>query len=320
MPIRGAQSVRPGVMIAMSSLNQRRLSRNKDIASIGPGQTWGDIYKWLAPYGLAVNGGRYSSVGVGGLLLSGGIGFWSSRTGWSVDSIVAMEVVKPDGCVVTVTADGHDKDLFWALRGGHNYFGIVTRFDMKTLTAGPAFVRTVVWNVTASPDTASDFFDALGAYMAPGGGVDDPNVAILPTVAIQPSLNLYQVVTGQIAFGRDPNPAAFRGLNAIEGPTVLDNEGGKVYDSWTFLPEEIGKGTSSRDMRQYFYTTSFKPDPRAISIANKTIIDLAQRGMPDGSGMAFTYQPISKAWLEASKAAGGNPLDIDPQGGTFIGM
>ncbi|GAB1318223.1 hypothetical protein MFIFM68171_08433 [Madurella fahalii] len=213
MPVRGAQSVQPGVMIALWSLNRRTLSRNKAIASIGPGQTWGDVYAWLAPYGLAVNGGRYSPVYVGGLLLAGGIGLWSSRFGWDADSVVGYEVVLPDGRIVEATASGPDKDLFWALKGGHNHFGIVTRFDMTTFAARPAFIRTVVWNLTDSPATTDAFFNALNTYTAPGDG---------------------------IAFGTDPNPQAFRDFNAIEGREVLDNDGGKVYDSWTYLPFAAG--------------------------------------------------------------------------------
>lgn len=318
MPVRGAQSVQPGVMIALSSLNRRTLSRNKAIASIGPGQTWGDVYAWLAPYGLAVNGGRYSPVGVGGLLLAGGIGFWGSRFGWGADSVVGYEVVLPNGRIVEVTANGPDKDLFWALKGGHNHFGIVTRFDMTTFAAGPAFIRTVVWNLTDSPATTDAFFSALNTYTAPGGGAEDPNVAIMPIVAISPGISHHEVIMAQIAFGTDPNPPPFRGFNAIEGPEVLDNDGGKVYDSWTYLPFAAGELFGARDFRQAFHTVSFKPDPRAISIANRTVVDLAKRVLPATATVAFTYQPISKQWLQASRAAGGDAMDLDPRDGPFI--
>lgn len=319
MPIRGAQSVEPGVMIALSSLNQRTLSPNKAVASIGPGQTWGDVYGWLAQHGLAVNGGRYSPVGVGGLLLAGGIGFFGSRMGWSADSVVGYEVVLPDGRIVEVKSHGPDKDLFWALKGGHNHFGIVTRYDMTTFAAGPAFIRTVMWNLTDSHTTTNSFFSALGNYTAPGGGGEDTNVAIMPTLAYAPGINHHEIILGEIAFGTDPDPAPFREFNAIEGPIVLDNEGGQVYPSWTYLPFAAGELFGARDFRQAFYTTSFKPDPRIISFVNRTVIQQADLFLPTTANIAFTFQPISKQWLQASRAAGGDALDVDPRDGPFIG-
>ncbi|KAK1772874.1 cytochrome P450 [Phialemonium atrogriseum] len=316
MPVPGAQSVQPGVMISMSGLNQNTLNTDKSVASIGPGQTWIDVYSRIIQYGLAVNGGRYPSVGVGGLLVGGGIGFFSSTRGWRCDSVVAYEVVLANGHVVTATAEGDYADLFWALRGGHNHFGIVTRFDVLTFPAGPAFARTIAWNASAGAGVSDAFFDALDAYMAPGGGVDDPDVAIIPTVAFAPGLDLYEVITAQIAFGTDPAPAAFENFTKIDGPTTLD-DGGKVFDSWTWLPLALN-GTSSRDTRDFFWAVSFKPDPRAISIANKTVIDLAVGVLPATAAVAFTYQPVSKAWLTASQAAGGNVLGLDPEEGTII--
>lgn len=41
-----------------------------------------------------------------------------------------------DGSINLVTAKSHPH-LFWALRGGGNNFGIVTRFDLKTFAQGP---------------------------------------------------------------------------------------------------------------------------------------------------------------------------------------
>jgi len=77
---------------------------------------------------------------------------------------------------------------------------------------------------------------------------------------------------------------------------------------------------AARNERQLFWSVSFKPDPRAISIANHTIFDGALTALKDvaNCSITFSYQPISKAWVQASQAAGGNALDLDPHQGTFV--
>ncbi|HET6212991.1 MAG TPA: FAD-binding protein, partial [Micromonosporaceae bacterium] len=99
----------------------------------------------LAPYGLAISAGDTTSVGVGGLILGGGIGWMVRKDGLALDNVVAAEVVTADGRVVRASADEH-ADLFWAIRGGGGNFGVVTTFD---LTARP--VREVLFGTISYP-------------------------------------------------------------------------------------------------------------------------------------------------------------------------
>ncbi|KAI1421889.1 hypothetical protein F5Y12DRAFT_665045 [Xylaria sp. FL1777] len=317
MPVPGAQSVQSGVMIALSKLNTRSLNDDKTIASIGPGQVWADVYTWLAPEGLAVNGGRYGTVGVGGLIVGGGISYFSSTKGWGCDTIVAYEVVLADGCVVDVRANGRYEDLFWALHGGHNNFGIVTRFDLKTFPVTSAYVGGGAWD-GSNASTQEEFLSAFESYMAPGGGVDDPNAAISATIGFTPSSGAKQLESIEFAPGTDASPQAFENFTAINAP-IIQALPRAVLPSWTALPillEQLGE----RGSREIFSSVSFYPDPRAIRIANETVVELAVPVLSDipNSTISFTYQPVSKDWLEASKASGNNVLDLDPKLGTFI--
>ena len=61
--------------------------------------------------------GDTGSVGVGGITLAGGIGFLARKTGLTIDSLLAAEVVTADGEVVEASEDSMP-DLFWAIRGG----------------------------------------------------------------------------------------------------------------------------------------------------------------------------------------------------------
>ncbi|KAJ4387612.1 hypothetical protein N0V93_008208 [Gnomoniopsis smithogilvyi] len=95
------------------------------LASLGPGANWGHVYNELEKYGRVVAGGRVDNVGVGGLLLGGGLSFYSGRDGFACDSVMAYQVVLADGSIVTAKVGEHE-DLFRVLKGGSNNFGIVT--------------------------------------------------------------------------------------------------------------------------------------------------------------------------------------------------
>lgn len=72
--------------------------------------------------------------GVPGLLLAGGVHFYGNRIGWACDNVVNYEVVLADGSLVEAN-NTHHPDPFWALKGGSSNFGLVTRFDIKTVTS-----------------------------------------------------------------------------------------------------------------------------------------------------------------------------------------
>lgn len=69
--IPGASNIAGGVTIDLSKMKLLQVSADKKITQTGPGNRWGDVYKYLDPQGLTVIGGRESGVGVGGLVLGG---------------------------------------------------------------------------------------------------------------------------------------------------------------------------------------------------------------------------------------------------------
>lgn len=101
-----------------------------DLVTIGGGARWGEVAAALAPHGLALSSGDTKTVGVGGLTLGGGVGWFVRLWGLAIDSLVSAEVVLADGRVVTASA-ASEPDLFWAIRGGGGNFGVVTRFTFR---------------------------------------------------------------------------------------------------------------------------------------------------------------------------------------------
>lgn len=141
-------SVHDGITIDLGYMNSTTYDAETNIASIQPGTRWGPVYSTLAKDGVAVVGGRVTSVGVAGLVLGGGNSFHSGRHGFACDTVEAYEVVLANGTVVTATEDAH-ADLFRSLCGGSGNMGIVTRFDMRAVKLPHGKESPNIWGGTA---------------------------------------------------------------------------------------------------------------------------------------------------------------------------
>lgn len=102
-------------------------------ASMGAGAMWIDAYDAVTTRGgRYVQGGGCTTVGVAGLVQSGGFGSFSKNWGTVASGLLEAEIVTADGKVRIANACTHP-DLFWALKGGGGgSFGVVTRVTLRT--------------------------------------------------------------------------------------------------------------------------------------------------------------------------------------------
>lgn len=102
-------------------------------ATVGAGVLWGQAYAEIAERaGRYVQGGGCMTVGVAGLIQSGGFGPFSKGFGMAAASLLEAEIVTADGAVRRVNAC-RDPELFWALKGGGGgTFGVVTSVTLRT--------------------------------------------------------------------------------------------------------------------------------------------------------------------------------------------
>lgn len=100
--------------------------------SVGAGAIWAHVYDAVTTRaGGYVQGGGSLTVGVAGLVQSGGFGSFSKAWGTAASSLVEAEIVTADGEIRLANACTNP-DLFWALKGGGGgSFGVVTRLALR---------------------------------------------------------------------------------------------------------------------------------------------------------------------------------------------
>jgi hypothetical protein len=161
-PAIGCSTLEGGVVIDLSRFREVTPSADGTSVTIGAGLKWKEVYEKLDEKGLAVAGGRTTPPGVGGLTLQGyifqslycisflgncanrpnyelgGLSFHSPLYGLVCSTVISYEVVLANGTAVTASESSYP-DLWRALKGGSNNFGVVTRFTL------PCFPASKIW-------------------------------------------------------------------------------------------------------------------------------------------------------------------------------
>ena len=132
--------------------------------TLGAGCLWMDAYEAVTTLGgRYVQGGGCPTVGVAGLVQSGGFGHYSKTFGTASANLLEAEVVTADGQIRIVNACSHP-DLFWGLKGGGgSSLGILTRVTLRTFDL-PNFFGGVGGDIRASSDDA--YRDLIARFLA----------------------------------------------------------------------------------------------------------------------------------------------------------
>src|SRR4030095_488888 len=131
-----------------------RVHSPQHAVSIGAGAMWIQAYDAVTSKGgRYVQGGGCATVGVAGLIQSGGFGSFSKGYGLAAAGLLEAEVVTADGAVRIANACTNP-DLFWGLKGGGGgSLGVVTQVTLKTREL-PNYFGAVFETIRAASDAA----------------------------------------------------------------------------------------------------------------------------------------------------------------------
>ena len=208
------------------------------IVSVGGGATFGSVYSYLNPYNLIAVGGRGDSLGVGGLLTGGGVGFFGPKYGFACDNIVSVEIVLADGSIVNANAQTRP-DLFEALKGGSSNFGIVTRFHLKTYSQGQFWGGFVNYPESTIPAQLK----AVGSFITTGPKTRDPNAALISLLGYVQAYGV-TVATSALHYTKpiDTVPEIFKPFTDIQPQTKSSLRVGRNIDFVSEIENMQGPG------------------------------------------------------------------------------
>ncbi|XWW99251.1 hypothetical protein V2A60_007260 [Cordyceps javanica] len=252
-------------------------------------------------------GGGVGQVGVGGFTLGGGTSVFASKYGWALDNVLEYEVVLPNATIVQASYESHP-DLYYALRGGGNNFGIVTSFNVSVFPQGPVWTASRRFSGSQNSRVL-----AAAERIFRVQDTEDSNV-VLEYRYTYSSENGWGLGTTQRYGQALSRPAVYDALNSI--PAQGDLVGGiSSLANNTKLSGSLGT------TRNVFATLTHYPSIRVGEAGLRILKDLAeQRNLTSLNPQLITYS-IPTTAIENSRARGGNALGFgDVQGHLVVNL
>ncbi|KAK1144997.1 hypothetical protein N8T08_004712 [Aspergillus melleus] len=306
----GFASVSDGLLISTKKLNQVTYNPDDKTAFVGPGLSWEDAQQKLRGTGRALVGGRLGGVGVGGLMLGGGMSFLSTQYGWAANNVVNYEVVLANGTIVNANKK-ENADLFGALKGGGNNFGIVTSYRLQTQPQNHK-----VWGGEFIYPDSSQAVEVMKAIRDFAEYYPDEKAGIIATTQYTPTLQSWIIFT--FYDGPQPPKGVFDNFTALHPKEVT-----KTWDSY----DELLKANDIHILKDRRYTsfTETIPVPNAAcgpQVMKKirdhwfnttaTVLDV-----PDMIG-ALALQPLPRKMSREVKNRGGDLYNFSTEQDYFI--
>ncbi|MER7875940.1 FAD-binding oxidoreductase [Streptomyces solisilvae] len=222
-----------GMLIDMSRLREITYDPRSRTATAQPGAYGGDLLKALEPHGRFFPSGHCPTVGLGGYLLQGGLGWQSRLLGPACASVLAVDVLTADGEIIH--ADEHENsDLYWAARGsGPGFFGIVMRFHLRTHPRPPVTMASVqvfplevyqevlTWAIETGPDLdprVEILFVATNPRLEDGSTAPGPTAIQIIACAMADT----EAEARDILSALDTNPVCDTAVTRTTFPATMD--------------------------------------------------------------------------------------------------
>ncbi len=231
-----------GILIDLSQMRGVQVDPERRTARVKGGTLLSELDDQAQAFGLVCPVGVVGHTGVAGLTLGGGMGRLQRHFGFSIDNMLAVDLVTADGERLRASEE-ENPDLFWGIRGAGPNFGIVTSFEFRLHELG----RTITQGLAAFPgDRANEVAARAREYLAAapdelmfsfGFGVATEDPPFLPEIAGRPVVLMGATHSGDPAEA----DAVLRPLRDLE-PSVDSIEPRRYLDVQTSGDEEMAWG------------------------------------------------------------------------------
>lgn len=302
-------SVDAGVLIDLGSMTNMSYDPDTTLATYEPGSVFGDLYDFYQQYNRTVVGARLAGVGTG-LALGGGLSYLSPQYGMACDSFRELEIVLPSGEIVTASNTSDYADLFFASRGGGgNAYGVVTKYTVQSRPIAEFYAGNIIY-LFEQVDAVASAIENFIQYN------EDPKASIIGTYEIlgTPSLelDLDQAVIMFLVYDGPDAGNAFANFTSI--PYLLNLMGPKTYPEVANMPIPLSTELSRGD--NIFRVGVHKIGDGGYQTALDTWRTWAENNKGSYVLTSIDFQPIPLSLTEASKAQGGNAMQM-PDGPWF---
>ncbi|KAK8137110.1 FAD-binding domain-containing protein [Apiospora sp. TS-2023a] len=282
-PPPGCANVQDGITVNLTLLKGLPVEEGR--VSIVAGERWGTVYEELGKKGLGVAGGRSAKSGIGGLALE--------------------EIVSAN--------DKENADLFQALRGGGNNFGIVTRFDFPIFEQGPMYGGSVYYFAASFPEQIQHLVNEL---QKPDSSKD---THLMVSTGYAAMFGPQMMCQNQLYHNHpEENPAVLRPFTSVS-PQLDQLNSMRVLSLVEAAKEQAGD--SPVVQRSAYFNITLKADASILQEADE-IYTAGLEPIKSCEGLigSMTLQPYARSLLEASAAQGGNSLGLSPADGPLVSV
>ena len=138
-----------GILIDLGDLQKIEVDTSACRAWVEPAATNSSLITEATRHGLAFPTGHCPSVGLGGYLLAGGLGWNPTTWGPACWSVEAVEAITVDGNFIRADKSQYS-DLLWAARGGASGFpAVITRFLLQLHPLPRVVMSKLMFPITA---------------------------------------------------------------------------------------------------------------------------------------------------------------------------
>jgi FAD/FMN-containing dehydrogenase len=156
-----------GMMIDLASLNKvLSIDAKAHKAVVQPIISNRELQAHLNARNLSYPSGHCPPVKLSGYLLSGGMSWNQGVWGPGVGSVEAVELVTPDGELITA-GKGQNTDYYWAARGaGPGFFGVATRYHLNLYDLPKAIACSSYFYPIAQAGVVARWLESIASQLA----------------------------------------------------------------------------------------------------------------------------------------------------------